>query len=89
MDKETPDLDWQWNAEAFVHPLKLAILREMADGKPRASSDIVRAVDAKLGDVSFHMRRLEKAGMVDSAGTEARPGRHGMVRLYRMRSEND
>lgn len=82
------DLDWRRIATKFVHPLKLKILREMADGKPRGSSDVARAVDEKMQNVAFHMGQLEKAGLVEFVGTESRPGGRGMVvRLYRARSE--
>ena len=82
----TTPLDYQRIAEAFVHPLKLRILATMAEpAPPRAPAtglpelgwspnSLCRALGAPLGNVSYHVRHLEKAGLIELVATKQRRG---------------
>jgi DNA-binding transcriptional ArsR family regulator len=82
----TAPLDYQRIAEAFVHPLKLRILALMAEpAPPRARAEgspepgwspnsLSRALGAPLGNVSYHVRHLEKAGLIELVATKQRRG---------------
>ncbi len=82
----TAPLDYQRIAEAFVHPLKLRILALMAEpppppaapeDRPEASwspNSLCIAVGEPLGNVSYHVRHLEKAGLIELVATKQRRG---------------
>ena len=82
----TAPLAYQRIAEAFVHPLKLRILALMAEPPPPrfvpASSpepgwspnSLCRPVGASLGNVSYHVRQLAKAGLIELVATKQRRG---------------
>ena len=79
-------MDYQRIAEAFVHPLKLRILALMAEPPPpRAVSEgspepgwspkgLYVAVGDTLSNVSYHVRQLEKAGLIEFVATKPRRG---------------
>jgi DNA-binding transcriptional ArsR family regulator len=82
----TAPMDYQRIAEAFVHPLKLRILTIMAEPPPpRAATEgspepgwspnsLCVAVSEPLGNVSYHVRQLEKAGLIELVATKQRRG---------------
>jgi DNA-binding transcriptional ArsR family regulator len=82
----TAPLDYERIAEAFVHPLKLRILARMAEPPPpRAVSHgapepgwspngLYAAVGDTLTNVSYHVRQLEKAGLIELVATKPRRG---------------
>ena len=82
----TAPLDYQRIAEAFVHPLKLRILALMAEPPPpRAApagspepgwspNSLYLAVGQPLGNVSYHVRHLEKAGLIELVAIKQRRG---------------
>ena len=81
----TAPLDYQRIAEAFVHPLKLRILALMAEPPPRAAPEsspepgwspnsLYLAVGQPLGNVSYHVHQLEKAGLVELVAVKQRRG---------------
>jgi DNA-binding transcriptional ArsR family regulator len=81
----TAPLDNQRIAEAFVHPLKLRILTLMAQPPPRTAPDatpepgwspnrLYVAPDEALGNVSYHVRQLEKAGLIELVAIKQRRG---------------
>jgi DNA-binding transcriptional ArsR family regulator len=79
-------LDYQRIAESFVHPLKIRILKLMAEPPPpRATAEglpepgwspngLYVAAGEPLGNVSYHVRQLEKAGLVELVATKQRRG---------------
>jgi DNA-binding transcriptional ArsR family regulator len=83
----TAPLAYQRIAEAFVHPLKLRSLALMAEPPPPralpegpAGARVVAprlcvAVGEPLGNVSYHVRELEKAGLIELVATKPRRGR--------------
>jgi DNA-binding transcriptional ArsR family regulator len=82
----TAPLDYQRITEAFVHPLKLRILALMAEppppratpeGPPEARwspNSLCIVVGEPLGNVSYHVRQLEKAGLIELVATKQRRG---------------
>ena len=82
----TAALDYEGIAEAFVHPLKLRILALMAEPPPpRAVSEgspepgwspnsLYVAAGEALGNVSYHVRQLEKAGLIELVAVKQRRG---------------
>ena len=82
----TAALDYEGIAEAFVHPLKLRILALMAEPPPpRAVSEgspepgwspnsLYVAAGESLGNVSYHVRELEKAGLIELVAVKQRRG---------------
>jgi DNA-binding transcriptional ArsR family regulator len=82
----TAQLDYERVAEAFVHPLKLRILALMAEPPPpRAASEgepepgwspnsLYVVLRDTLGNVSYHVRQLEKAGLIELVAVKARRG---------------
>jgi DNA-binding transcriptional ArsR family regulator len=82
----TAPLDYQRIAEAFVHPLKLRILALMDEPPPRRAVpqgapepgwspiNLCVAAGEPLGNVSYHVRQLEKAGLIELVATKQRRG---------------
>jgi DNA-binding transcriptional ArsR family regulator len=82
----TAPLDYQRIAEALVHPLKLRILALMAEPPPpRAVPEsspepgwsphsLCLPVGASLSNVSYHVRQLAKAGLIELVATKQRRG---------------
>jgi DNA-binding transcriptional ArsR family regulator len=82
----TAPLDYQRIAEAFVHPLRLRILALMAEPPPPrpvlggapepgwSPNSLYVAAGAPLGNVSYHVRQLEKAGLIELVATKPRRG---------------
>jgi DNA-binding transcriptional ArsR family regulator len=82
----TAPVDYERIAQAFVHPLKLRILALMAEPPPpRAVSKgapepgwspngLYVAVGDTLANVSYHVRQLEKAGLIELVATKQRRG---------------
>jgi DNA-binding transcriptional ArsR family regulator len=82
----TAPLDYQRIAEAFVHPLKLRILalmteppppRAIAQGSPEpgwSPNSLYVAAGEPLGNVSYHVRQLQKAGMIELVAVKQRRG---------------
>ena len=82
----TAPLDYQRIAEAFVHPLKLRILALMSEPPPPRAvpenspepgwspNSLYVAAGQPLGNVSYHVRELAKAGLIELVATKQRRG---------------
>jgi DNA-binding transcriptional ArsR family regulator len=82
----TAPLDYQRIAEAFVHPLKLRILALMAQPPPPRAvgertpepgwspNNLYLALGEPLGNVSYHVRQLEKADLIELVAVKQRRG---------------
>ena len=82
----TEPLDYERIAGAFVHPLKLRILALMAEPPPPrpvreaaeepgwSPNGLYVALGEPLGKVSYHVRQLEKAGLIELVATKQRRG---------------
>jgi DNA-binding MarR family transcriptional regulator len=59
--------------KALTHPLRWRILEVLNQGvsSPR---EIAEVLDAKLGDVGYHVRRLHELGVIELVRTEQRRG---------------
>jgi hypothetical protein len=77
--------DYQRIAESFVHPLKIRILKLMAEPPPQPAAEgppepgwspngLYVAAGEPLGNVSYHVRQLEKAGLIELVATKQRRG---------------
>lgn len=69
-------LDWKAIAEAKVHPVQLHILKVLGRGKGKERSPNMLAMETgePLGNVSYHMNALKKAGLVAVVRTAPRRG---------------
>jgi DNA-binding transcriptional ArsR family regulator len=82
----TARLDYQRIVEAFVHPLKLRILalvaeppppRPAPEGAPEpgwSPNSLHVTVGARLANMRYHIRQLEKAGLIELVATKQRRG---------------
>jgi DNA-binding transcriptional ArsR family regulator len=60
--------------KALGHPLRLAYLRALADQGRLSPSDYARQAGEPLGNVSYHVSALRKAGVLEVAETIPRRG---------------
>ncbi len=67
---------------AMAHPMRARILAAL-DGHELSPVELARELGASLGVVSYHVRVLADAGVVELARTTARRG--AIQRLYRLR----
>jgi DNA-binding transcriptional ArsR family regulator len=84
--RTTAPMDYQRIAEASVHPIKLRILaltaappppRAPAQGAPGpgwSPNSLYIAVGEPLANVSYHVRQLQKAGLIELIATRQRRG---------------
>lgn len=84
---EDQRVDWPAVASAFVHPLKLAILQELAHSKkPESAVGLARTFEKReqrqwyLSIVSHHLKTLEKAGL--AVPVKRRPVRGAIETFY-------
>ncbi len=80
--KQITEIDDPRLVKALAHPLRVQILRALQDrvGSP---SDIAEEISAPLGNVSYHVRFLERVGVLEFV--EARPRRGALEHYYRAR----
>lgn len=50
---------------SLSHPLRLKIVLHLSDNGPQAPVDMARPLDVTLGTVAYHVRELEKMGMIE------------------------
>jgi DNA-binding transcriptional ArsR family regulator len=68
---------------ALAHPARLALLEHLGDGGPATATECAQVVDLSPSAVSYHLRALARAGLVEEA-----PGRgDGRERLWRRTSD--
>jgi len=72
-EKPEPTLDWERIARTAMHPTQLAVLRELA--RTEASPNhLAERLGEPLGNVSYHVRRLQSFGLIKLARTAQRRG---------------
>jgi DNA-binding transcriptional ArsR family regulator len=59
--------------KALAHPLRVQILRVL-QGRVASPSELAEELDARLGNVSYHMRVLERLEVVELVKTKPRRG---------------
>ena len=64
---------------ALAHPLRLEILRRLTE--PASPTQLAEELAQPLGNVSYHVRILAKAGLLELDRTEARRG--ALMHVYR------
>lgn len=70
-------------SRAMAHPLRVEILEAFgARGTHRSPSDLAEDLGEPLGNVSYHVTRLAKAGAIELDKTEPRRG--AMEHFYRL-----
>ena len=60
--------------KALAHPVRLEILRTMADVGDQCCIDLTREVDLAQSTVSEHLRVLKEAGLIEQCGPGPRSG---------------
>ena len=59
--------------KAYSHPLRIAILRRL-EGRVASPSELAAELGAPLSNTSYHVRRLERLGLVELTGEVVRRG---------------
>ena len=60
-------------ARVLAHPLRVQILGAL-DERVASPSELARELDGSLGTVSYHVRQLERAGLIELVSTAPRRG---------------
>ena len=71
--KKAADRDAAKMAKALTHPLRVAILYELAR-RTASPVDLARSMCEPLGNVSYHVRTLRELGCIELADTRQRRG---------------
>jgi DNA-binding transcriptional ArsR family regulator len=66
-------LDWEAIARELVHPTIVEVLT-MCEQETCSPKQIADALDAPLGQVSYHVRKLADAGLLELVAAEPRRG---------------
>jgi DNA-binding MarR family transcriptional regulator len=71
-----PNLNWEALAKASMHPLQVRILERAAaaPGEKFSPNGLAQEFGEKLGNVSYHVRTLLTASLIQKAGTTPRRG---------------
>ncbi len=84
--KTAPRVDWEALARSELHPMKVRIIELYAAGGELTPVDLQRELDEpKLGNVSYHVRALVNAGLIELVRTEPRRG--ALAHFYRASSK--
>jgi ArsR family transcriptional regulator len=60
--------------KALGHPVRLEIVRSLADSGDRQCIDLTREVDLAQSTVSEHLRVLKESGLIEQCGPGPRSG---------------
>lgn len=66
--------------EALQHPLRQAVLSYLQQHGTGSSSEIARHLDVRVGNLSYHVRRLAQLGLIEEVRTVRRRG--ALMRIY-------
>jgi DNA-binding transcriptional ArsR family regulator len=61
-------------AKALSHPLRIAFLRELRDRRKMSPTEYAKQSGEPLGNISYHVSALRKAGVLEVAETATRRG---------------
>jgi DNA-binding transcriptional ArsR family regulator len=67
-------------AKTLTHPLRLALLRSLREGRKVSAVEFSRESGELLGNVSHHMKALHRAGVIQIKETSGKGG--GLVHRY-------
>jgi DNA-binding transcriptional ArsR family regulator len=71
--KQITEIDDPRIVKGLAHPLRIHILRILQE-RVASPSEIAAESDASLGTVSYHVRYLERVGLIELTSTRARRG---------------
>ncbi|MGJ9413368.1 ArsR/SmtB family transcription factor [Aeromicrobium sp. CF4.19] len=75
-DHGSPDLTTEASVlRALAHPLRRRLLDVLSAKGPASVSILARATDQRVANISFHLKVLSLAGLVEEAPENARDGR--------------
>ncbi|MFJ2368273.1 helix-turn-helix domain-containing protein [Microbacterium sp. NPDC087665] len=76
-ERSSVDAEWMTSAmlKAYAHPLRRQMLRLFARRDHLRAADIAAELDVPANSVSFHLRALADAGLIDEAPERARDRR--------------
>lgn len=83
--KDTLALTTVEQLQALAHPLRQRILR-LLSGEPRTNKQLASRLDTSPGKLHFHVRELEKAGLI--ALVEERPKGGVIEKYYQATAQN-
>lgn len=69
-------------AKCLAHPLRRRILDELGKG-PRSPNELTTVLDAKLTNLSYHVRMLNELGAIELV--DLQPRRGAMEHYYRQK----
>src|SRR6201996_14634 len=72
-DRPIVDLEDPRYAKALAHPLRVRILA-MLDEREASPVQLAEHLDASLGTVAYHVRTLERLGLIEMVATHQRRG---------------
>jgi DNA-binding transcriptional ArsR family regulator len=77
-------VDWEALARSFVHPLRISILEVLGldGGRVLSPTELSQELQIPLGNTSYHVGELRKAGLLHLA--RRRPVRGTMENFYRL-----
>jgi DNA-binding transcriptional ArsR family regulator len=78
--KQITEIDDPRLVKALAHPLRINILRVLQD-RVASPSEIAAEISAPLGNVSYHVRFLQRVGLLELVST--RPRRGAVEHYYR------
>lgn len=82
---KAPRVDWETLARTQLHPMKIRIIELYATGAELAPVDLQRELDEpKIGNISYHVRALLNAELIELVRTEQRRG--ALAHFYRASS---
>jgi DNA-binding transcriptional ArsR family regulator len=61
-------VNWELLARAHIHPLRVAILEVLDEGRALSPKCLSVELRAPLGTVNYHVTQLAKSGLVDLVG---------------------
>jgi DNA-binding transcriptional ArsR family regulator len=79
------EVDWEVTCEKLVHPLKMAILRDIAAMGETSPVRLSKLYEEPLGNVSHHVRSLLEEGLLEEVKTVPRRG--AVEHFYRINEE--
>ncbi len=73
--------------KAFTHPLRMSMYMTLSHGGPATASQLARRLGQSSGDTSYHLRQLERFGLVED-DPEHQGGRERWWRAVGIRLED-
>ncbi|HEU5062238.1 MAG TPA: helix-turn-helix domain-containing protein [Solirubrobacterales bacterium] len=80
------EIDWERLARTKIHPLRISILEALGidGGRTLSSNELALELQVRLGNASYHVKELFKAGLLELVETKQRRG--ASEHFYRLTS---